>query len=100
MGAEFGVGAEGLPALSLKVLQTLVKRSRERIYLTGEEENAILEEYSWKCATCGSKGQLEFDHTPTVIPRQYFGTKHIFGHAQFFRALCFVDSCSNCGTQV
>jgi len=38
---------EGLPALSLKVLQTLVKRSRERVWLTGEEKAAVLEEYGF-----------------------------------------------------
>ena len=29
---------EGLPSLSLKVLQTLVKRSRERVWVNGEEK--------------------------------------------------------------
>ena len=53
---------EGLPATSLRVLQTLVKRSRERTWLTGEEKAQILEEHDFCCAVCGSKGQLEFDH--------------------------------------
>jgi hypothetical protein len=53
---------EGLPALSLKVLQTLVRRSRERVWLTGEEKAEILEEYGFCCAMCGSRGELEFDH--------------------------------------
>ena len=53
---------EGLPALSLKVLQTLVKRGRERTWLTGEEKAQILEEHDFCCAVCASKGQLEFDH--------------------------------------
>ncbi len=53
---------EGLPSLSLKVLQTLVKRSRERVWLTGEEKAAVLEEYGFCCAMCGAKGELEFDH--------------------------------------
>jgi hypothetical protein len=50
---------EGLPATSLRVLQTLVKRSRERTWLTGEEKAQILEEHDFCCAVCGSKGQLE-----------------------------------------
>ena len=53
---------EGLPALSLKVLQGLAKSSRERITLTGEEKAEILEEHGHCCAACGSKGTLEFDH--------------------------------------
>ncbi len=53
---------EGLPALSLKVLQTLVKRTRERVWLTGEEKAAVLEEHNYCCAMCGSGGELEFDH--------------------------------------
>ena len=54
---------EGLPALSLKVLQTLVKRSRERTWLTPEEKAAILEDNEHSCAICGSKNvAFEFDH--------------------------------------
>ncbi len=53
---------EGLPALSLKVLQTLAKRNRERVWLTCEEKAAILEEYGFCCAMCGARGEFEFDH--------------------------------------
>ena len=53
---------ENIPALSLKVLQVLVKRSRERTWLTSQEKEAVLEEYGHACAMCGSHGQLEFDH--------------------------------------
>ena len=53
---------EGLPALSLKVLQRLVKKSRERVFLTGEQKADVPEEYGYCCAACGSKGTLEFDH--------------------------------------
>lgn len=55
---------EGLPALSLKVLQTLVRRSRERTWLTTEEKALVLEAHGHCCAICGSKGgaPLEFDH--------------------------------------
>ena len=53
---------EGLPALSLKVLQALVKRSRERVWLSNEQKASVLAEYGSKCAMCGCKGQLEFDH--------------------------------------
>jgi hypothetical protein len=51
-----------LPALSLKVLQVPVKRNRERVWLTGEEKAAILEEYGFCCAMCGARGEFEFDH--------------------------------------
>ena len=54
---------EGLPALSLKVLQTLVRKSRERTWLTTEEKTAILDEYGHSCAICGSRNvDFEFDH--------------------------------------
>ena len=54
---------EGLPALSLKVLQTLVRKSKERTWLTTEEKNAILDEYEHSCAICGPRNvDFEFDH--------------------------------------
>lgn len=53
---------EGLPSVSLKVLQTLIKKSRERVWLTGEEKAKLLEEYNYRCAQCGSRGELEWDH--------------------------------------
>ena len=54
---------EGLPALSLKVLQALVKKSRERTWLTPDERMAVLYEYDYACAVCGSKNvEFEFDH--------------------------------------
>ena len=39
---------EGLPALSLKVLQCLVKKSRERVTLTGEQKAEILDSVRFK----------------------------------------------------
>ncbi len=54
---------EGLPALSLKVLQLLIKKGRERTWLTSEEKAAILDECGYACAACGSKNvDFEFDH--------------------------------------
>ena len=53
---------EGLPAASLRALQALVRQSRERVWLTGEEKAALLEMYDHRCAQCGSRGELEWDH--------------------------------------
>ncbi len=53
---------EGLPNMALKVLHRLVKRGKEREWLTGEQKAALLEEFDHKCALCGARGLLEFDH--------------------------------------
>ncbi len=54
---------EGLPNVALKVLQRLVKGTREREWLTGERKAELLEEYDFKCAMCDSRSSnLEWDH--------------------------------------
>ena len=56
---------EGLPAMSHKVLLHLL-RHRERVYLTGEQKAALLEEHEHRCALCGGAGDsfdsFEWDH--------------------------------------
>ena len=53
---------EGLPAMSLKILQTLIRLSRERVWLSAEQKAELLERYGHRCATCGAKGEPEWDH--------------------------------------
>ncbi len=53
---------EGLPNMALKVLHRLVKRGRERDWLSGEQKAELLEQFDHKCALCGARGLLEFDH--------------------------------------
>jgi hypothetical protein len=54
---------EGLPGSALKALQALVRRNRERVYLTGEQKAELLEQYGHRCASCGAaSSQLDWDH--------------------------------------
>ena len=53
---------QGLPAISFQVLQHLMKTDNQREIITGEEKCAILEQYRHRCAECGSRGKLQFDH--------------------------------------
>ena len=54
---------EGLPNISFKVMQHLIKKKTMRTPLSGIEKNEILQEYGHKCAQCGSRSnKLEFDH--------------------------------------
>ena len=79
LGLEYR--GEGLPATALKALQHLVKRNRERVWLTGEEKAELLEEYGHRCAACGAaSSQLEWDHVARL--------SDCFGAAQAFQPLC------------
>jgi hypothetical protein len=61
LGLEYR--GEGLPGSALKALQTLVRRNRERIYLTGEQKAELLEQCGYRCAGCGAaSSQLDWDH--------------------------------------
>ena len=53
---------EGLPSLTYKVLNKLIKE-KERTYLNGEEKHELLEANGYACASCGDRGKVEFDHT-------------------------------------
>ena len=54
---------EGLPGMAYKVLVALIKQGRERVWLTGEEKHAILEETGYVCSLCGqTSNRLEWDH--------------------------------------
>jgi len=58
---------QGMAGTSLKVLNHLIRKGRERVYLDGEAEAELLEKYDHKCGTCGSRGTaLEFDHIARV----------------------------------
>ena len=60
IGLEFC--GQGLPSLSLQVLQLLVKKNHERVWLSGEQKAELLERFNFRCAVCDSRGELEFDH--------------------------------------
>jgi hypothetical protein len=57
---------QGMAGMSLKVLNHLIRTSRERVYLDGEAKAELLEKYDNKCGTCGARGTLEFDHIGRV----------------------------------
>ena len=60
LGIEYK--GEGLPAISAKVLQRLL-RSRERIYLTGEQKVELFERHDHRCAVCNRQSlAVEWDH--------------------------------------
>jgi hypothetical protein len=54
---------EGLPGSALKALQALIRRSRERVYLDGEQKAELLELHEFRCAICGGpSSEFEWDH--------------------------------------
>lgn len=60
--SELPYRGEGLPSISHKVLLHLL-RQRERVYLTGDQKAALLDEYAYKCALCGcAASSFEWDH--------------------------------------
>ena len=70
---------EGLPNMTFKVLLHLL-RTKDRVYLTGEQKHALLESQEWLCAICGGKSsELEFDHVHALSTS--------FGEQQF-QVLC------------
>ena len=66
--AELDLGikytGQGLPAISAQVLLLLVKRSKTREYLTGQQKAELLDSHGHRCALCEQKSSTwEFDHT-------------------------------------
>ena len=60
MGIEYK--GEGLPAISAKVLQRLL-RHKEWVYLTGEQKAELLEKHDHRCAVCDRPSlAFEWDH--------------------------------------
>ena len=57
---------QGMAGTSLKVLNHLIRKGRERVYLDGEAKAKLLEKYDYKCGKCGARGALEFDHIARV----------------------------------
>ena len=54
---------QGLPNVSAQVMLLLIKYCRTREYLSGERKAALLEEYDFCCANCGTRSDdMEWDH--------------------------------------
>ena len=49
---------QGLPAISAQVLLALVKKGKQREYLSGEQKAEILEVNNHRCALCGGRSQV------------------------------------------
>ena len=64
LGLEYR--GEGLTGSALKALQALVRRSRERVYLDGEQKAELLELYEFRCAICGGPSGSGLAH-PTAL---------------------------------
>ena len=76
----FEYRGEGLPGCALKVLQGLVRRGRERVYLDGQQKADLLEQFDHRCASCGSRSShFDWDHVARLS--ESFG-------AQEFQPLC------------
>jgi len=66
---------EGLANITYKVFSHLVNK-KERIYLTGEEKHELLQQEDYKCSSCGSIANLEWDHITRLSTS--------FGEQKFF----------------
>jgi hypothetical protein len=81
LGLEYR--GEGLPGSALKALQALLRRNRERVYLTGEQKAELLEQYEFRCAICGG-------------PSSGFEWDHVARHAESFGEPEFQPLCPQC----
>ena len=71
---------EGLPALTYKVLNKVIKE-KERTDLDGEEKHELLEAHGYACANCGDRCKVEFDHT-IRFSQSYGEESHMLPDAQ------------------
>ena len=84
--AELDLGLKytgsGLPAISAQVLNLLVKRGKEREYLSGEQKAELLEAYGHACALCGQRtSTFEWDHVVALRGL-------VAGQEQTFQPVC------------